>query len=94
MSLTRTSHGVARFWPALAQNTLFATATLLDVLRFLRGRYFQHVHARLHEKSGPRARAKAINFGIEAPADSVHEIVIVGGRPDLEEKWEFFLSGL
>ena len=35
-----------------------------------------------------------IDFGIESPADSVHEIVIVGGRPDLEEKWDFFLSGL
>jgi len=35
-----------------------------------------------------------LDFGIEPPADSVHEIVVVGPRRDLEERWDFFLSGL
>ena len=35
-----------------------------------------------------------VDFAIDPPADSVHEIVIVGLRRDLEERWTFFLSGL
>jgi len=35
-----------------------------------------------------------LDFGIEPPADPVHEIVIIGPRRDLEERWTFFLSGL
>jgi len=35
-----------------------------------------------------------VDFAIQPPADSVHEITIVGPRRDLEERWKFFLSGL
>ena len=35
-----------------------------------------------------------LDFGIEAPNDKVHQIVVVGPRRDLEERWTFFLSGL
>ncbi len=35
-----------------------------------------------------------LDFAIAPPADSVHQISIVGPRRDLEERWEFFLSGL
>ena len=35
-----------------------------------------------------------LDFAIEPPDDPVHEIVIVGPRRDLEERWDFFLSGL
>ena len=35
-----------------------------------------------------------LDFGIESPADPVHEIAIIGPRRDLEERWDFFLSGL
>ena len=35
-----------------------------------------------------------LDFAIEPPADPVHEIVIIGPRRDLEERWSFFLSGL
>ncbi|NQT85715.1 isoprenylcysteine carboxylmethyltransferase family protein [bacterium] len=35
-----------------------------------------------------------LDFGIEPPKDPVHEIVIIGPRRNLEERWTFFLSGL
>jgi protein-S-isoprenylcysteine O-methyltransferase Ste14 len=35
-----------------------------------------------------------LDFGIEPWDDPVYEIVIIGPRRDLEERWEFFLSGL
>ena len=37
-----------------------------------------------------------LDFGLvdEDDADPVHEIVIIGPRRDLEERWDFFLSGL
>jgi len=35
-----------------------------------------------------------LDFAIDPPADSVYEIVIIGPRRDLEERWDFFLSGL
>jgi len=35
-----------------------------------------------------------LDFGIAPPEDKVHEIVIVGPRRDLEDRWTFFLSGL
>ena len=35
-----------------------------------------------------------LDFGIKPPTDPVGEIVIIGPRRDLEERWDFFLSGL
>ena len=35
-----------------------------------------------------------VDFAIDPPADSIHEITIIGPRRDLEERWRFFLSGL
>lgn len=35
-----------------------------------------------------------LDFGIKPPTDPVHEITIIGPRRDLEERWDFFLSGL
>ena len=37
-----------------------------------------------------------LDFGLadDDGADPVHEIVIIGPRRDLEERWDFFLSGL
>ncbi len=35
-----------------------------------------------------------LDFALDPPADPVHEIVTVGPRRDLEERWSFFLSGL
>lgn len=58
------------------------------------------VHAALFEESrrGQRdimgAFIAELDFGIAPPADPVHEIVIIGPRRDLEERWDFFLSGL
>jgi len=35
-----------------------------------------------------------LDFALEPPLDPVREIVIVGPRRDLEERWDFFLSSL
>lgn len=35
-----------------------------------------------------------LDFGLAPPNDPVHEITIIGPRRDLEERWDFFLSGL
>jgi len=35
-----------------------------------------------------------LDFAVDPPGDSVHEIAIIGPRRDLEERWTFFLSGL
>ena len=35
-----------------------------------------------------------LDFGIKPPADPVGEIIVIGPRRDLEERWHFFLSGL
>ncbi|MEN8150871.1 MAG: isoprenylcysteine carboxylmethyltransferase family protein [Planctomycetota bacterium] len=35
-----------------------------------------------------------LDFGLDAAVDPVHEITTVGPRRDLEERWDFFLSGL
>ena len=35
-----------------------------------------------------------MDFQIERPADSIGEITAIGPRRDLEERWQFFLSGL
>ena len=35
-----------------------------------------------------------VDFRIEAGRDSVGDVATIGPRRDLEERWEFFLSGL
>lgn len=35
-----------------------------------------------------------LDFAVNPPADSIDEIVIIGPRRDLEERWRFFLSGV
>jgi len=50
--------------------------------------------ARRSERELLGAFIAEMDFAVDSPGDSVHEIAIIGPRRDLEERWTFFLSGL